>query len=406
MSGARRVEAEDRGMVRQPPADRPGVRVEQELVAVEAQAQVGLPGAVGAEAVARARCHARDLAVPDAERPLGELVAGLDVAVVEEADPHPRRLRGVDREVGRLLAPVRPEGPGAARPDVGRLAATAPHSGGHPRHCVGRSAQCRWKPKARAGRAGRDHRDESRRHGGVRAARGQRRRRHDPARPAEDERPQRPGAGGDPRRRGRGHGTRRRQGGRGLRRREGLRGRRRHQGDGRHVLRRHGAAQRRAPVVVHERRPHPQARGRGDHRLRAGRWLRAGPVRGRALRRRRRRPRSAGDPARHHPGRRRHPAADPPGGPEPRQGHHLQRSLREGRRGAGDRPRRPRRTRRPGVRRGRGVGGSVRAGGDLRRCARPRKRSTSGSRPTSTPAWPSSASSSPPCSRPTTARSG
>ena len=160
--------------------------------------------------------------------------------------------------------------------------------------------------------AGRSPDDEKRHHGGVRAARGQRRRRHHPARPAEDERPQRPGAGGDPRRGGRGHGPRRRQGGRGLRRREGLRRRRRHQGDGGHVLRRHGAAQRPAPVVVDERGPHPQARGGGDHRLRARWWLRAGAVCGRALRSRGRRARPAGDPARHHPRRRRHPAADPP----------------------------------------------------------------------------------------------
>ena len=42
----------------------------------------------------------------------------------------------------------------------------------------------------------------------------------------------------------------------------------------------------------------------------------------------------------------------------------------------------------------------------LRRCARPRSRSTSGSSPTSTPGWPSSGSSSRRCSPPTTARSG
>ena len=62
-----------------------------------------------------------------------------------------------------------------------------------------------------------------------------------------------------------------------------------------------------------QRGPHPQARRRGDHRLRPGRRLRAGAVRRRPLRRRGRRARSARDPARHHPGRRRHPAAVPPG---------------------------------------------------------------------------------------------
>ena len=108
----------------------------------------------------------------------------------------------------------------------------------------------------------------------------------------------------------------------------------------------------RAPVGAHQRRAHPEAGRRRDHRLRARRRLRAGAVRRRPLRRRGRRPRPARDPARHHPRRRRHPAADPPGRPEPGQGHHLHRSVREGRRGAGDRPGRPRRTRRPGVRRG------------------------------------------------------
>ena len=73
-----------------------------------------------------------------------------------------------------------------------------------------------------------------------------RRRRHDPAGPAEDERPQRAGAGGDPRRPRprrptRDDVTR----GRRLRRRAGLRGRRRRQGDGGHVLHRHGQALRR-----------------------------------------------------------------------------------------------------------------------------------------------------------------
>ena len=78
-----------------------------------------------------------------------------------------------------------------------------------------------------------------------------RRRRHHPARPAEDERAERAGPGGDPGRRG--EATERDDvkavvvyGGE-----QGLRGRRRHQGDGRDVVRRHGAAQRPAPVGAH-----------------------------------------------------------------------------------------------------------------------------------------------------------
>ena len=118
------------------------------------------------------------------------------------------------------------------------------------------------------------------------------------------------------------------------------------------MVKRSGALQ----SVVHRGRPHPQAGRRRDHRVRP-RWrLRARAVRRRALRRRGRRDRPAGDPARGHPGCRRHPAAHPSGRPEPGQGPHLHRPLREGRRGAGDRARRPGRPGRPGVRRGAGLG--------------------------------------------------
>ena len=70
-------------------------------------------------------------------------------------------------------------------------------------------------------------------------------RRHDPARPAPDERAERAGPGRAARgRRGGGRPRRRPRGGP-LRRREGVRGRRRHQGDGHRRLRRDGAARRR-----------------------------------------------------------------------------------------------------------------------------------------------------------------
>ena len=156
--------------------------------------------------------------------------------------------------------------------------------------------------------------------GRVLPARGGRRGRHHPARPAEDERAQRAGPGGDPGRGHRGRRARRRPGRRRVRRRAGLRRRRRHQGDERHVLHGHGQALRRAPVGVHRGRADPQARRRRDHRLRPRRRLRARAVRRRPVRRRRRRARPARDPARHHPGRRRHPAADPAGRPEQGQG--------------------------------------------------------------------------------------
>ena len=89
------------------------------------------------------------------------------------------------------------------------------------------------------------------------------------------------------------------------------------------------------------RRPDPQARRRRGHRLRPRRRLRARAVRRPAHRRRQRDPRPARDPARHHPRRRRHPAAHPAGRPEHGQGPDLHRPLRQGRRGAGDRPRGP-----------------------------------------------------------------
>ena len=82
-------------------------------------------------------------------------------------------------------------------------------------------------------------------------------------------------------------------------------------------LHRHGQALRRPAVGVHRGGPDPQAGRRGGHRLRPRRRLRAGAVRRRPVRRRGRRARPARDPARHHPRRRRHPAADPAGRPEP-----------------------------------------------------------------------------------------
>ena len=91
---------------------------------------------------------------------------------------------------------------------------------------------------------------------GVRLDSSDRRGRGPAPRPAEDERAQRPGAGGDPRGRGRGHRARRRPGRGGLGRRARLRGRRRRQGDGRHVLHRHGQALRRGSA-----RPSPRSPG-------------------------------------------------------------------------------------------------------------------------------------------------
>ncbi len=93
--------------------------------------------------------------------------------------------------------------------------------------------------------------------------------------------------------------------------------------------------------ALHRGREDPQAGRRRGQRLRARRRLRARALRGRPVRRRGRRARPARDPARHHPRRRRHPAAHPPGRAQQGQGPDLHRPLRQGRRGARDRPGRP-----------------------------------------------------------------
>ena len=244
---------------------------------------------------------------------------------------------------------------------------------------------------------------------GVRPTRGRRRRRHDPPRPAEDERPQPAGAGGDPRR-GRARPTER----------DDVRAVVVYGGEkvfaagadvkemAEHVATPTWSS---APAGlqsgVHRGRPDPQAGRRRGHRLRARRRLRARALRRRPDRRRQRHARPAGDPARHHPRRRRHPAAGPPGRPEPRQGPDLHRPLRQGRRGAapsawstGSSP--------PSEVYDEAVAWAAQF--SRRRVVRPAGRqggrSTAASRSTSTPAWRSSASSSRPCSPPRTARIG
>ena len=79
---------------------------------------------------------------------------------------------------------------------------------------------------------------------------------------------------------------------------------------------------------------HPQADGRGHHRLRARRRVRARAGLRLPGRRRQRQARPARDPARAHPRRGRHPAAGPPGRAGPGQGADLHRPVRRRRRGA------------------------------------------------------------------------
>ena len=127
--------AEDRRVDGQVAADRLRERVEQQLVDVEPQPLLRVPRPGDPVAVAGARRDVRDRAVPDAERLLGEPVLHLAPVVVEQADPGGGRPRCVDREVRRLRRPGRAERPVAARPHGCSLAAGAPQSRGHPRHC-------------------------------------------------------------------------------------------------------------------------------------------------------------------------------------------------------------------------------------------------------------------------------
>ena len=119
-------------------------------------------------------------------------------------------------------------------------------------------------------------------------------------------------------------------------------------------------------------RRHPAGDDRRGHRRRARRRVRARP----GVRLPRRvgagPARPARDPARHHPGRRRHPAPAPPGRAGPGQGPHLHRPPGRRRRGARHRP----------GRRGRPAGRGARPGASPRPPSWPRA-------PSSPTGWPS-----------------
>ncbi len=112
-------------------------------------------------------------------------------------------------------------------------------------------------------------------------------------------------------------------------------------------------------------RPGAQAGHRRDHRLRPGRGLRAGAVRGLPGDGGVGQGRPARDPARRHPRRRRHPAAGPPGRPGQGQGPGVHRPARRGGGGPGAGAGGRRRPRRPGLRRQRRDGRKFAAGPPL-----------------------------------------
>ncbi len=110
------------------PLDRLRVRVDQQLVRVEAVPPLGGPRPVDPVAVALPGADPGEIAVPVVRRVAGELVAGLDVRVVEEAQHDTLRVLRREGEVRTAAVPARAErerlsGPGAHR---GTLA-TAPH---------------------------------------------------------------------------------------------------------------------------------------------------------------------------------------------------------------------------------------------------------------------------------------
>ncbi len=98
--------------------ERLGIRVEQQLVVVEAVAALGLVGPVDPVAVELARAHLGEVGVPDLVGVLGHhhardlAVAGL----VEQAQLHPLGVLGEQCEVDAHAVPGRPQGIGRAGP--------------------------------------------------------------------------------------------------------------------------------------------------------------------------------------------------------------------------------------------------------------------------------------------------
>jgi hypothetical protein len=98
------------------PLDGGGVGVEQQLGGVEAEAPRRVEGPVDAEAVALARPHPGDVAVPGVGGDLGQAQAPLDPGLVEQGQVDGVGPLGEDGEVGPLAVPGRPQRSGLPWP--------------------------------------------------------------------------------------------------------------------------------------------------------------------------------------------------------------------------------------------------------------------------------------------------
>jgi hypothetical protein len=94
------------------------IRIDQELRRVEAVTACRRPRTVDAVAVALPGADPRHVGVPVERGALGELQPHLAVVVVEQAELHPLRVLGEEREVDALPVPERAQREGPARPEL------------------------------------------------------------------------------------------------------------------------------------------------------------------------------------------------------------------------------------------------------------------------------------------------
>jgi hypothetical protein len=116
LSGARDVREDVRPVPLHRPLDRLRIRVDEELVRVEAVPRLRLVGAVHAIAVPPAWADARQVAVPDMRGDVLDLDARL-VLGVEEGELDALGVLGEEREVRPLAVPRRTERERPSRPD-------------------------------------------------------------------------------------------------------------------------------------------------------------------------------------------------------------------------------------------------------------------------------------------------